>query len=407
MGFIVLVFGAAIAISSVAAYFSLVGLGALFAATFWGVVVMAGSLEAGKIIVTKWVHSNWRNPAAPWYFRTLLCFFIAVLMTITSLGIYGYLSKGHLEQQAPVEGAAIQISQLENQIQQKESENRRLESRIEQISRTTDRLLDQSGRAGLRGAAQQRRESQELQEQVNKNYNDINEINTQLVDLKISTAENEAKLGPLKYVAELFGWEPDKAVRIIIVLIMLAFDPLALSLFIAGSISLRDHMEKKKSEKSSIVEPFKETKEVVLEKEVIPEEKFREDRNEELEEAWGELTLEKVNVEMAKSRIEDSMKSLEIKEAILNATEKDLIDLNERLSHREDELNTLQESLANKTQQLQEIEDLLRTQAIEAIDAEDTRSPKEKIIDQLEKHPEIINDIVQIVMAKRKERPGI
>jgi hypothetical protein len=246
MAFIIFIFFVAAAISTVAAWFSLAGMGALFAATFWGVVIMAGTLEVGKIVATKWVHSNWRNPRAPWYFRGLFCVFIAALMTITSLGIYGYLSKGHLEQAAPKAGLEIQSAQLETQLKQKQAENDQLMKRMDQISRITDKSLETSGRQGLRAANSQRREAAAIQARIDENNKAINDLNTKLVPLKTQGAEVEAKLGPVKYVAELFGWDPESAVRIIIVIIMIAFDPLALSLFIAGSISLKDYQEARK-----------------------------------------------------------------------------------------------------------------------------------------------------------------
>lgn len=209
---------------------------------------MAGALEVGKVVATKWVHSNWRNPRAPWYFRGLFCIFIAALMTITSLGIYGYLSKGHLEQNAPMAGLNIQVAQLETQIQQKQAENQQLNSRLDQISRITDKSLESSGRAGLRAANSQKKDAAAIQAKIDENNKVINDLNTKLVPLKTQGAEVEAKLGPVKYVAELFGWkDPEYAVRIIIVIIMIAFDPLALSLFIAGSISLADWKEEKKA----------------------------------------------------------------------------------------------------------------------------------------------------------------
>lgn len=247
MAFIIFIFLVAAAISTVAAWFSLAGMGALFAATFWGVVIMAGTLEVGKIVATKWVHTNWRNPRAPWYFRGLFCVFIAALMTITSLGIYGYLSKGHLEQSAPVAGLNIQVAQFETQLKQKQTENDQLQKRLDQISRITDKSLETSGRAGLRAARQQKTESAAIQTRIDENNKVINDLNAKLVPLKTQGAEVEAKLGPVKYVAELFGWDPESAVRIIICIIMIAFDPLALSLFIAGSISLKDWQEARKS----------------------------------------------------------------------------------------------------------------------------------------------------------------
>lgn len=416
MGFIILIFLTAIAISSVAAYFSLVGLGALFEATFWGVVIMGACLEVGKIVATKWVHANWRNPAAPIYFRTLFCIFIAVLMTITSLGIYGYLSKGHLEQQAPIEGTQIQVAQLETQIKQKQDENSRLEERLAQISRITDRSLEQSGRAGLRAASQQKSESKAVQDQINQNNQAINDLNTKLVPLKVASAETEAKLGPLKYVAELFGWDADTAVRIIIVLIMIAFDPLALSLFIAASISLQDR-QRNNLVVSDTKEEITDIKEELTD--VTPP-SLIEESNQDIEKAWGDIALERVNLEMERAEVEQAISALQnmnleeveaniqTRQNLLDVAEKELMDLNERLSQRETDLSQLEAALAHKESELEKAEEglsLIR-QKLES-KAKDDQNPKEKVIEVLEANPDIINDIVQIVMAMRQTRPGL
>ena len=262
MAFVYLIFAVAAAISGVAAYFSLIGLGSIFAATFWGVVVMGASLEAGKIVTAKWIHANWRNPAAPWYFRGILCFFVACLMTITSLGIYGYLSKGHLEQQAPLAGLGIQVAQLETQLKQKQDENKRLEERLVQISTITNKVLEGSARAGLRASNQSKVESASIQKSIDANNQTINDLTQKLVPLKMKAGDVEGELGVAKYFAELVGLNPEKAIQLFIALIMSTFDTLAISMFIMGSISLARIREEKKAQ------------EVVPEKEFSWVEKF-------------------------------------------------------------------------------------------------------------------------------------
>lgn len=427
MAFILFIFLIAAAISSVAAYFSLVGMGALFAATFWGVVVMAGTLEVGKIVATKWVHTNWRNPRAPWYFRGLFCMFIAALMIITSLGIYGYLSKGHLEQSAPVAGLNIQVAQFETQLKQKQTENDQLQKRLDQISRITDKSLETSGKAGLRAASSQKRESAAIQSRIDENNKTINDLNTKLVPLKTQGAEVEAKLGPVKYVAELFGWDPESAVRIIICIIMIAFDPLALSLFIAGSISLKDWQEARKKKEEPEVktedyvfpasvedvrgsevtelpdgEPFEEKLETLIE---------RDTRDEELAAAKAAIDKEREEFELAIADVQKAMtlevNDLETAKTQLATDQEALKNAHEQLLDMEARINDERELLAQWQKDLTVQQEAINSWKPERHDADDGKNPKDLIIEVLEMNPEIVNDIVQVALAMRNARPGL
>lgn len=292
MAFIIFIFFVAAAISTVAAYFSLVGLGSIFAATFWGVVIMGASLEVGKIVTAKWIHANWRNPAAPLYFRGLLCFFVACLMAITSLGVYGYLSKGHLEQQAPLAGLGIQVAQLETQLKQKQDENVRLESRLGQISKITDKVLEGNARAGLRASNQSKKEAAAIQKTIDANNSTINDITQKLVPLKMKTGDVEGELGVAKFIAEALGMAPEKAIRIIISLIMAAFDPLAIAMFIMGSISL----QKRKEDKAKAVK----VETVVIPEPLVPVQEILEQIKED------EMDLNKINYPHTRSVEEES-----------------------------------------------------------------------------------------------------
>ena len=93
-----LMFGAAIALSSVAGYYSVIGLTTIFSSAFIPVLIMAGTLETSKVIVASWLYNNWRK--TPWLLKSYLTGAVVVLMFITSLGIFGFLSKAHVEQAA-------------------------------------------------------------------------------------------------------------------------------------------------------------------------------------------------------------------------------------------------------------------------------------------------------------------
>jgi hypothetical protein len=431
MAFTILIFITAAAISVVAAYFSLVGLGSIFAATFWGVVIMGAALEVGKIVTTKWVHGNWRNPEAPWYFRGLLCFFIACLMAITSLGIYGYLSRGHLEQQAPLAGLGIQVAQLETQLEQRRAQSQQLQERQNQISRITDKSLETSGRAGLRAASSQRREAAEVQAQIDANNKAINDLNGQLVPLKVKTGDVQGELGVAKFIAEAFGWDGEKAIRIIISLIMAAFDPLALSMFIMGGISLKKAQEKRTRESTEEPEnpPVQEledqdppmTNPVELdqaEREALREEvrtqfleeleeRARAERDTLFQDLRGQMDQERQEfqaaMEDAQSALDGQLESNE-EQRIRNA--EDL----QALQEAHGQLVSMEERLNDERELLKGWEDQLTAQqtAINGWRPMDQRTPREQVIGMLEENPDVLQDIVDIVNERIPPmKPGL
>ena len=466
MAFIILIFIVAAAISSVAAYFSLVGLGSIFAATFWGVVIMGGALEVGKIVTTKWVHSNWRNPDAPWYFRGLLCFFVASLMAITSLGIYGYLSRGHLEQQAPLAGLGIQVAQLEQQVKQKQDENVRLESRLSQISKITDKVLEGNGKAGLRASQQQKKEAATIQGTMDANNQTINDLTTKLVPLKMKTGDVQGELGVAKFIAEAFGWEPEKAIRIIIGLIMSAFDTLALSMFIMGSISLKNHREAKRRERDGelgdvlpieeLVVPMPAVEEpkadsileniepikgpghsfdlapettwgldedyhpIPVKIADVPEKLFeakletiieRDNRDEELAAAKAAIDKEREEFEAAMADVSKQItlevNDLEAAKAQVIADQAALQTAHEQLLDMEARINDERELLSEWNKDLTAQQNAINEWKPERHDMDDGKNPKDLIIEVLEMNPDIVNDIVQVATALQNARPGL
>jgi hypothetical protein len=251
---------AGIAISFVAAYFSIVGLAAIFAATFIPVIIMGSVLEFGKIVAATWLHHNWKNSFIGKWHKIYMCLAIAVLMLITSLGIYGFLSKGHLEQKLPVAGIELQIQQKEMEIAQIQSRIDADNTRLKQLDSAVDNMIskDRSTQA-LRYRNTQKAERAEIVKNQKGAVDQINQLNADLLPLKQQVSETEAKLGPVKYVAELFGIkDTEGAVRIIIVLIMIAFDPLALMLIISSTKSNNKPVDNSVVEKELITEPIEE-----------------------------------------------------------------------------------------------------------------------------------------------------
>lgn len=237
----------ALALSVVAAWFSITGMVSLFAASATGVIAMMVCLEFGKLVASGVLKMNWDNPNFNKLIKSYLFVSVGVLMLITSIGIYGYLSAGHLEQKAPLAGLSVQTQQLDIKVAQRMDENARIEKRMDQIDKNIGVFLENDqATKGLSASNRLSSERTKLQAQMDSNNEQINKLNEELVPLKMETSEVEAKLGPVKYVAALFGWsDTESAVRLVILILMVAFDPLAVVLMLSGLIIMREWHDEK------------------------------------------------------------------------------------------------------------------------------------------------------------------
>ena len=412
----ILVLIVALVISGVAAYFSIVGLAALFAATATGVIVMASALEVGKIVTVKWVHSYWKNSRVKWWFKGVLVFMIACLMAVTSLGIYGYLSKGHLEQNAPLAGIELEASGLERQIAQKEAEIERLETRLSQIDQNISAYLDNDrATQGMRAAQQMKTERDRIYDQIQQGYAEINALSDQLVPLKQESSEVEAKLGPVKYVAELFGLsDPESAVRIVILLIMIAFDPLAICLVIAASISFEDWRDKRRpkdtgqDDESLSVES--ETPDEIQEITRLREELRidAETTRDELKEIQDTIKAEREDLDIKHRTLAYELAKMTEREQTIQ-TDTSVLDAGmENLNQEAEALLAWETELGEKSAELDkreaDIQD--RVELLELVFPKGS-TDDQAVVSMLERNPKILEDIIEIIdSAKPTNRPG-
>jgi len=229
----------ALFLSSVAAYYSVIGLAAIFAAAFIPVVIMGATLEVAKVVATSWLFRNWGT--APKLIKTYLITAIAVLMLLTSMGIFGFLSKAHIDQTLSAGTSGSELKVIEQQIQ---FEQKRIENANKSIS-TLDRLVDQSSAETANGLrTSQGRERRQLATEVSSANSAIKNLNSQALPLRKDYLKSTADVGPIKFIAEgLYGDAAEgvleKAVRWVIVLIVIVFDPLALALLIAANHGLQ------------------------------------------------------------------------------------------------------------------------------------------------------------------------
>jgi len=238
MLFIALLVLAALAITSVAGYFSILGLMAIFPASPIAVAAMGGSLEFAKLITAIWVYRNWST--ANKLLKSYFVIAIVVLSFITSMGVFGYLSRAHIEHTTVGGSAQIKIEQLESQKTSAERRLKNAQTSLDTLDRLTtgENILDANF---IRN--RQKRERASLNKEITSATADIQTVETDLIPLKTENLKLEAEVGPIKYIAELFygsgdNATVDKAVRMMIITLIFVFDPLAILLVIAANISI-------------------------------------------------------------------------------------------------------------------------------------------------------------------------
>jgi hypothetical protein len=245
----------ALTISAVAAFYSIAGLTAIFAAAFWPIVIMGGVLELGKVVTTVWLHKYWDRAALQ--FKLYLVPAIAILMLITSMGIFGFLSKAHLDQAVPAGDISSQVQIFDDKIKT-ERDNieaarkalKQMDAQVdEKLSRTTD---DKGAERAVQIRRSQAKERTTLQNEIATAQKKISALQEQRAPVASQARKVEAEVGPIKYIAALiYGDNPDaglleKAVRWVIILIVLVFDPLALVLILAADQTFEWHRPRKR-----------------------------------------------------------------------------------------------------------------------------------------------------------------
>ena len=236
----------AIGLSAIAAYFSVIGLTTIFAASFWPVVIMGGTLEVAKVIAASWTYRNWN--IAPLSIRLYLIASILALMFITSMGTFGYLSKAHIDQTTTSSDVVAQLAIYQEKVniaKENIDANRKI---LKQYDEAVDQIMGRSDtEKGAEKAVVVRRSQQKdrarLQEEIQANQKIISQLNDDMAPLAAQVRRVEAEVGPLKFIAELFYDKVDtqfldKTVRWVIILIVIVFDPLAIILLIAANIGL-------------------------------------------------------------------------------------------------------------------------------------------------------------------------
>ena len=254
-----LTFISAISISLIAAGYSILGLATLFAGAYVPIIAMGSALEVGKLVAASWLYHNWRRNI-PKSLKAYLFTSIIVLIFITSVGIFGFLSKAHLDQVKPTAGNTEQIALIDKKIKQEEKIIERAEKTLAQLDKALDVYIDKEYVSkGLKERNKQKEERDLLNKSIDEAMAKIADLNNSKSSITIEQLKLEADVGPLKYVAELIYGDNakdhfDSAVRIIILILIFVFDPLAVLLLIAANISLNQWRDKRDENKSDTME---------------------------------------------------------------------------------------------------------------------------------------------------------
>ena len=235
-------------ISAVAIWYSVAGLVSIFAAAMIPIIVMGVVLEVSKLIATVWLKINWNR--APVFIRTYLLIAIAVLMLITSMGIFGFLSKAHSDAGLVSGDVQAKIAVYDEKIKT-ERENidaarkalTQMDAQVnERLSRSTD---DRGAERAVQIRRQQQAERTRLQNDISRSQGAIARLNEERAPIAAEVRKVEAEVGPIKYIANfIYGDNPDanvleKAVTWVIIIIVAVFDPLAVILLLASQYSFQ------------------------------------------------------------------------------------------------------------------------------------------------------------------------
>ena len=244
-------FLAAFALSACAGLYSVIGLAAIFPGSYWPIIIMGSVLEGSKLVTTSWVYRNWDT--APRLMKYYMVSAIVILMAITSMGIFGYLSKAHLEHSADMAPLTDKVAMLDEKIKTEKENINANRTILKQLDEGVDQVMarsqDEKGAdKAIAVRKAQAKERSRISQEISESQKTISSLNEERGPLNVALQKAESDFGPIKYVAELIYGSGerdiiDKAVRLVIILIMVVFDPLAVLLLIAGNMSLKKEPE--------------------------------------------------------------------------------------------------------------------------------------------------------------------
>jgi len=243
----------ALSLSVIAAYYSIAGLAAIFAAAVIPIIIMGSILELGKVVATLWLHEYWRQCRL--IMKLYLVPAVVILMAITSMGIFGFLSKAHSDQSLVSGDVQAKIAVYDEKIKLAKDNIDANRKALRQLDEAVDQVMGRSqDEKGADKAVQirrsQARERTRLLQEIATEQSTIARLNEERAPIAAEVRKVEAEVGPIKYIAALlYGDNPEvnvleRAVRWVIIVLVVVFDPLAIVLLLAATESMKWEREK-------------------------------------------------------------------------------------------------------------------------------------------------------------------
>ena len=244
-----LLFVVALSLSAVAAWYAVAGLVAIFAAATVPIVIMGSLLEASKLVVASWLYRSWKE--IPLLMKSYFTVALVVLMLLTSMGIFGFLSKAHLDQAIPTGDVSAKLALIDEKIKTEKENinaNRKELSQLDaQVDQTISRTTEASGaERAITIRRNQQKDRNRILNDIGTAQTKIAKLNEERAPIAAEVRKVEAEVGPIKYIAALIYDDVadtdtlERAVRIVTIMIVLVFDPLAVLLLIAANWNLRN-----------------------------------------------------------------------------------------------------------------------------------------------------------------------
>lgn len=247
----------ALCLSCVAAFYSIVGLTAIFAAAVIPIVIMGSILEIAKLVVTVWLHEYWHECRKT--MKAYLVPAVAALMLITSMGIFGFLSKAHMDQGVPTGDIAAKVALYDEKIATQKENIKAARANLSQLDAAVNETMGRSTNEQGADKAVAIRRSQakdraKLMSEIDQAQNTITKLQEERAPIAAEYRKVEAEVGPVKYIAALIYDDTadqnvlEKAVRWVIILLVAVFDPLAVMMLLAATESLKWERAKREVE---------------------------------------------------------------------------------------------------------------------------------------------------------------
>jgi len=244
-------------ISAVAIYYSVVGLTAIFSAAVIPIIIMGSALEVGKLVCASWLKANWER--APRFMRYYMTIAVVVLMLITSMGIFGFLSKAHNDQNLVSGDVQSKIAIFDEKIKTAKENIEADRKQLKQMDEAVDQIMGRSSDEKGADKANAVRKSQQkdrvsLAKDIESQQKLIASLNDEAAPIRAEVRKVDAEVGPIKYIAAfIYGTTPDasmleRAVTWIIILIVIVFDPLAVIMLLGAQMTFGWAREQKEEQ---------------------------------------------------------------------------------------------------------------------------------------------------------------